>query len=299
MAITSSDTNVSTLIVNKCTKDQYDAMTSHSGNELYVVNEDIDSSPTQNSTNPVTSGGVYTALSGKQNTLTFDNTPTTSSNNPVTSNGIKEYIDSYISNLQNQINELKSLLPAYITDVTTFNAAVPNTATEIMFAYERDEDLTGYTKSGSIGDDIDVYVNGTKYAIVSNKTIFAPEISMSMFYGYASLASLDLSNFNTANVTTMAHMFEECSALTTLDLSNFNTANVTKMTYMFEECSLLTTIYGTDWNAASVSSSNMFNGCTSLVGGNGTTYNSSYKDATYAHIDVAGNPGYFTAPPQS
>jgi len=40
----------------------------------------------------------------------------------------------------------------------------------------------------------------------------------------------------------------------------------------------------------------MFNGCTSLVGGNGTTYNSSHTDATYARIDRAGTPGYFTAP---
>ena len=62
MALNSSDTNVSTLIVNKCTKDQYDAMATHSGDELYVVNEDIDSTPRQNSTNPVTSGGVYAAL---------------------------------------------------------------------------------------------------------------------------------------------------------------------------------------------------------------------------------------------
>lgn len=93
MALNSSDTNVSTLVVNKCTKEQYDAMTTHSGDELYVVNEDIDSSPTQNSGNPISSGGVYTALSGKQNTLTFDNTPTANSTNPVTSGGVKTAID--------------------------------------------------------------------------------------------------------------------------------------------------------------------------------------------------------------
>lgn len=48
----------------------------------------FDSSPTASSTNPVTSGGVYTALSGKQATLTFDSTPTASSSNPVTSGGV-------------------------------------------------------------------------------------------------------------------------------------------------------------------------------------------------------------------
>ena len=62
MALNSSDTNLSTLVVNKCTKKQYDDMTNKSINELYIVPEDIDATPTQNSTNPVTSGGVYAAL---------------------------------------------------------------------------------------------------------------------------------------------------------------------------------------------------------------------------------------------
>jgi hypothetical protein len=48
----------------------------------------FDSTPTSSSTNPVTSGGVYTALGTKQATLTFDSTPTSSSSNPVTSGGV-------------------------------------------------------------------------------------------------------------------------------------------------------------------------------------------------------------------
>ena len=48
----------------------------------------FDSAPTSGSTNPVTSGGVYTALAGKQGTLTFDNVPTENSDNPVKSGGV-------------------------------------------------------------------------------------------------------------------------------------------------------------------------------------------------------------------
>lgn len=48
----------------------------------------VDSTPTADSTNFVTSGGVATALAGKQATLTFDNTPTENSDNPVKSGGI-------------------------------------------------------------------------------------------------------------------------------------------------------------------------------------------------------------------
>lgn len=52
----------------------------------------FDPTPTENSTNPVTSGGVYTALAGKEDTLTFDSEPTENSTNPVTSGGVYEAI---------------------------------------------------------------------------------------------------------------------------------------------------------------------------------------------------------------
>lgn len=45
----------------------------------------FDSAPTSGSTNPVTSGGVYTALASKQGTLTFDSSPTEHSDNLVKS----------------------------------------------------------------------------------------------------------------------------------------------------------------------------------------------------------------------
>ena len=48
----------------------------------------FDNSPTENSTNPVKSGGIYTALAGKQDKLTFDSSPTENSTNPVTSGGV-------------------------------------------------------------------------------------------------------------------------------------------------------------------------------------------------------------------
>lgn len=45
----------------------------------------FDSAPTSGSTNPVTSGGVYTALASKQGTLTFDSSPIENSDNLVKS----------------------------------------------------------------------------------------------------------------------------------------------------------------------------------------------------------------------
>ena len=61
-----------------------------------------------------------------------------------------------------------------------------------------------------------------------------------MFYGMSSLTTLDLSNFDTSKVTDMQYMFYDMSGLTTLDLSNFDTSKVTDMQYMFYDMSSLT-----------------------------------------------------------
>ena len=93
-------------------------------------------------------------------------------------------------------------------------------------------------------------------------------------------------------------MFGNCRGLTSLDLSSFNTDAVNRMGYMFYYCNNLTTIYvGNGWSTAAVTNSNMmFYRCTKLVGGKGTTYDSSHINADYAHIDGGTNdPGYFTA----
>ena len=117
-----------------------------------------------------------------------------------------------------------------------------------------------------------------------------------MFYGCRKLMSLDLSHFDTSNVTDMRWMFYNCSSLTSLDMSHFDTSNVRTMEEMFYYCSNLTTIYcNKDWNeGVCSSSSDMFAGCVKLVGGVGTMYNSNYTDLTYARPDGPGISGYFT-----
>ena len=60
-----------------------------------------------------------------------------------------------------------------------------------------------------------------------------------MFYGCSSLTNIDLSNFNTNNVTDIGCMFNGCSSLNNIDLFNFNTNNVTDMNGMFGQCKSL------------------------------------------------------------
>ena len=116
-----------------------------------------------------------------------------------------------------------------------------------------------------------------------------------MFYNSQATA-LDVSNFNTCNVRDMSWMFYG-SKVTSLDLSNFDTSKVTDMSDMFLNSNKLKTIYASDKFNTNVvtNSTDMFKDCTNLVGGAGTTYDSTKTDKTYARIDGGTtNPGYFT-----
>ena len=78
--------------------------------------------------------------------------------------------------------------------------------------------------------------------------------------------SIDLSNFNTSNVTDMHYMFSDCSSLTSLDLSSFNTPNVTDMNSMFRNCSSLTSLDLSSFNTTNVTNmASLFNSCSSLT----------------------------------
>ena len=117
-----------------------------------------------------------------------------------------------------------------------------------------------------------------------------------MFSGCNSLSTLDVTHFNTHNVTSMQEMFKGL-AVTSLDLGNFYTGNVTQMTSMFQDCSALQTIYAGDvWSTYSATDTdNMFDGCTSLVGEKGTAYDACFTDNTYARIDGGEeDPGYLS-----
>ena len=184
----------------------------------------------------------------------------------------------------------------------SFANARPTTTYDWFYGMTNLQSITGmeYLNTSEVTDMGSMFMKCSKLTSLdvshfnTSKVIYMNQ----MFYGCTGLTSLDLSSFNTSQVIFMNQMFCGCTGLTSLDLSSFNTSNVTTMRYMFEGSTLLRTIYvGSGWSTAAVTISvYMFNNCTSLVGGQGTTYNSSNpKDKTYAHIDGGtSNPGYFT-----
>ena len=138
-------------------------------------------------------------------------------------------------------------------------------------------------------------INGLQYL----NTEFVTNMEY-MFHMCPALTSIDLSHFRAKSLTNMNAMFGGCSSLTSLDLSGFFTFTVTNMNYLFSGCTNLKTIYVNkyDWSTESVTAGDgVFENCTSLVGGAGTTFNDSHIDYTYARIDGGPNsqtPGYFT-----
>jgi surface protein len=88
-----------------------------------------------------------------------------------------------------------------------------------------------------------------------------------MFWECHSLESLDLSNWDTSNVTNMCGMFDSCESLTSLNVSNLDISNVTDMSWLFDQCYSLETIIGLDtWDVSNVTDMNgMFVDCTALT----------------------------------
>ena len=73
------------------------------------------------------------------------------------------------------------------------------------------------------------------------------DIDMSSMFAYdTALKTLDLSNFDTSNVTTFKDMFTSDSALTSLNVPNFKTDKVNDFSNMFSSCKALTSITGLD-----------------------------------------------------
>ena len=105
----------------------------------------------------------------------------------------------------------------------------------------------------------------------------------SMFLDMFYLTTLNLSSFDTSNVTNMSYMFYGMSNLTTLNLSSFDTSNVTNMSYMFYGMSNLTTLNLSNFDTSKVTDmGSMFYGTSNLTTLNLSSFDtSSVTDMSY------------------
>ena len=118
-------------------------------------------------------------------------------------------------------------------------------------------------------------------------------------FGYTNaLSSIDLSRFDTSKVTSMEMMFYH-TGVTSLDLSKFDTGNVTNMKSMFSWSQSLKTIYVSDKFVTDKvpADSSLFWENGALTGGSGTRFAWGKGGVQYARIDGGPDsetPGYFT-----
>ena len=97
-----------------------------------------------------------------------------------------------------------------------------------------------------------------------------------MFYGMSNLTTLNVSHFDTSKVTDMSLMFHGMRDLSALNLSSFNTSQVTDMHNMFYGMSNLTTLNVSHFDTSKVTDmSLMFHGMRDLSALNLSSFNTS------------------------
>ena len=140
----------------------------------------------------------------------------------------------------NKKNEIKLILNIEKDDINK----------DIYFLDKTNNHLKEFNSS-----NVDFYINDVKYIYQKNFRpeyvgIYSIKIKLKfnikdcsyMFYNCKNLIYIDLSSFETKNVTNMEYMFSGCSNLTDIDLSSFNTKTVINMNCMFSDCNNLANI---------------------------------------------------------
>ncbi len=83
---------------------------------------------------------------------------------------------------------------------------------------------------------------------------------------FSSLEQINLTGWNTSQVKNMSGMFRYCSHLSELNLNHFDTSNVTNMARMFERCTALTMLNINNFDTTNVTDmSYMFGNCGELT----------------------------------
>ena len=165
------------------------------------------------------------------------------------------------------------------------------TKSEFDASEKRDGSIMGYYTDDNNDGMYDL-------TFMSEGTIYANKDSSYLFYNLANLTSLDLSNFNTSQVTSMTKMFLGCRGLTSLDVSNFDTSQVKNMYFMFLSCRGLTSLNLSNFDTSQVTDmSGMFINCSGLTSLDVSNFNTSqvkymgnmfYKCSGLTSLDVSG-----------
>ena len=145
--------------------------------------------------------------------------------------------------------------------------------------YENLESVVGLSSLKGVTTTEDMFAFCSKLTNVDLSSFDTSNVTdmYGMFEGCTNLTSLDLSSFSTSNVENMSDMFRSCASLASLDLSSFDTSKVTKMGAMFSECESLESLQlPSSFETTNVTSMTiMFHGCKSLTSLDLSSFNTS------------------------
>ena len=225
----------------------------------------------------------------------------------LTSIDLNEFNTSNVTDMNNMFNGMSNIVAL---DVSYFNTSK---VANMSNMFSNMSNLTSLNVSDFDTSNV-TNMNGMFYNLINLTYLNISGFNTSkvtnmgsMFSSMKELTNLDVSHFDTSKVINMGSMFYGMRKITSLDISSFDTSRVTRMGSMFKDCVKLKTIYvGNNWNISNLDiedgqydyqcgSRNMFGTLTSIVGQEGTTYDSNHVDRTYAHVDEGpSNPGYLT-----
>jgi surface protein len=186
-------------------------------------------------------------------------------------------------------------------DVSNWNVSKVETFERFLAGYDAFNGVDVNVYKMKIANlDLSKWVTSSAYGRSTEPT----KAFFGMFSGCANLTKLDLRGFAPApgKTITLSYMFTHCTNLVEVNLSGLSSAKVQDANQTFYKCSNLKTVYvGDGWQGnLPGSSTDLFAGCTSLVGGAGTVFNPAKINKEYARIDVPAIgdtpavPGYFT-----
>lgn len=90
--------------------------------------------------------------------------------------------------------------------------------------------------------------------------------TMQGMFDSTSLKKINISSFDTSNITSIAGMFGSCRSITEIIANNLDTSNVTDMSGMFNGCTALVNLSVTKFDLSKVTNTSaMFNACNSLA----------------------------------
>ena len=143
--------------------------------------------------------------------------------------------------------------------------------------------ILGYTDSDNTLNPScypnEIYINGEKKVPVTHsydfnqtnntvKLFWDHTIAKTtyLFYGCSDITEIDLSHFDSSEVTDMGWMFRNCTSLTSINFTNFDTSKTTRLNRMFQNCSSLSSIDVSNFKTSRVVWFHiMFEGCVSLT----------------------------------